>query len=507
MSHRIPFSIIILSLCGLVLAPAALGQARLTWPLEGSLTDAGRPSITGSSPTDFLCMSSVTAWEEEGTGVWTDYEGFACVGAARGSRTNHHAHGPGVQPEVGTLLDETYILVFVRGDSLVVREGDGISTWSTVAVEYLGAPAGVVGRIDLWCSPYAANEDLAWLALWSGGSVEGAIRFMRRDASGWYPLETVPGALSEPYAFAWPQVTEFGGAASPQPRIYFNGMDPEPGLMYVDWLLGGGWTDPLAAYGGFEFGGEFDVASTAAGYVFLYTGLQPTCPCNVIHFCEWTWGLGWHPSINMTVHVDQYDWPMSPHIGVDWLGRVHAFWYQLGSDPSLASRTSRLYYQVREDGIWTDRSGDLAEHQDKGIDGYVSMAMDGCGETVFAWARRDTVENVPQTKLVWHSYYNYCAMDAGGVPPAVLHVTAAPNPFNPAVTLAATGSGAVVEAEIYDTRGRRVAELSPWHDDGTWRARWDGRDAEGREMPSGTYLARVRDAAGAMASCKIMLSR
>jgi hypothetical protein len=284
-------------------------------------------------------------------------------------------------------------------------------------------------------------------------------------------------------------------------------MDPEPALMYVDRLFGGGWTEPAVARAGYEFGGEFDVASSGDGYVFLHTGLQPTCPCNVIHFTEWTWGLGWHPPLDMTVHVDHYDWPMSPHVGVDESGRVHAFWFQLGSDPGLASRSRRLYYQVREGGLWSDLSGGLAEQQDTGLESLVSMGMDGCGEVVFAWARRDTVEGVPQDQQVWQSYFDYCALDAGEVPQPALRVTAAPNPFNPAVTLTATGRGAVVAAKIFDARGRRVAGLAPWLDAGAWYARWDGRDATGREMPSGTYLARVRDAAGASALCKITLSR
>lgn len=506
MSKRIVRCFLALFLTVFVLVPAALAEARLNWPLYGTEADGDRPSITGASPASFLCLSSVTTWEETGT-VRSDYQGIACTGGARAGRLDHFDHGPGQQPTVGTLLDETFVLVFVRGDSLVVREGDGQSAWSTVAVEYLGTPANVLGRIDLWCSPYSGNDDLAWLVFWGGDYPGGAINFMRRDASGWYPLEIVPGALSDPYAYPCPQVTEFGGPASPQPRIYFNDMDPEPVLRYVDWLLGGGWTDPVITYGGFGFGGELDVARTTAGYVFLYTGLQPTCPCNVIHFSEWTEGGGWSTPLDMTAHVDHYDWPMSPHIGVDWLGRVHAFWYQLGSDPSMESHSRRLNYLVREDEVWADLSGGLAEHQDKGIDAHVSMAMDGCGEAVFAWAQRDTVEGVPQTKQVWQSYYNYCALAVGDVPTAVLRVTAAPNPFNPAVILTATGRGAVVAAEIFDTRGRRVASLTSWHDAGTWYARWDGRDAAGREMPSGAYLARMRDAAGAMASCKIMLSR
>ena len=507
MSNRLLTCCCVLALAVFVLAPAALADARLTWPLTGSDTDCSRPSITSSPSSYYLCMCSVTAWEEEGTGVWSKYEGFACAGSAGGARLNHRAHGPGSRPEVGTLLDESYILAFVRGDSLVIREGDGNANWTTVAVAYLGAPADVVGRIDLWCSPYPAYADLAWLTVWSGSHTGGGVRFMQRTDFGWDALETVPTADSELYGGSFPQVTEYGGPSAPQPRIYYNDMDPEPCLKYVDWQFGGGWTEPVPYFGEYVFGSEFDVARTADGYVFLSTGLQPACPCNFISFTEWTEAWGWSASIDMTVHVDHYDWPLSPQIGVDWLGRVHAFWFQLGSDPMMEPHTKRLYYRVRQDDVWEDRSDHLAEQQDMGLDEHLSMSMDGCGEAALAWARRDTVESIPQVKLIWHSYHNYCGLDAGDGPPAALRVTAAPNPFNPAVVIAAAGGHAVVAVEIFDARGRRVANLSPSSSAGRWRARWDGCDASGREQPSGAYLARVRDETGAVASCKIVLAR
>ncbi|MBU1071838.1 hypothetical protein KKG45_01175, partial [bacterium] len=271
MTKHLVSRLIALSLTVVVFAPAAQADARLTWPIEGPPLDCSRPSVASPQP-----LISVTVGEQDGSGVWTSFEGIACTGFSGGGRSYRQAHGPGTRPEVGVLLDETYVLAFVRGDSLVVREGDGEANWATAAVAYLGAQVDGVGRIDLWCSPYHAYDEWAWLAVWSGSYSGGAIRFMRRTGSGWDALETVPNADSELYDYAFPQVTEYGGPASPLPRIYYNDMDPEPCLKYVDWQPGGGWTDPVSHASGYAFGSEFDAARTPDGYVFLSTGLQPT---------------------------------------------------------------------------------------------------------------------------------------------------------------------------------------------------------------------------------------
>jgi hypothetical protein len=70
---------------------------------------------------------------------------------------------------------------------------------------------------------------------------------------------------------------------------------------------------------------------------------------------------------------------------------------------------------------------------------------------------------------------------------------AAPNPFNPVTTLSFDlPRAAVVRVTIYDVRGRHVitlldAQLTAGHH----VRRWDGRDAQGRHVPSGTYFAHL----------------
>ena len=89
-----------------------------------------------------------------------------------------------------------------------------------------------------------------------------------------------------------------------------------------------------------------------------------------------------------------------------------------------------------------------------------------------------------------------------------LVLQAVPNPFNPRVTfqfdLAAASHTSL---EIFDLRGRLVADLgSGPREAGPHRVTWDGVDVQGRDLPSGVYLARVRTDQGS-ATRKIVLAR
>ncbi len=97
---------------------------------------------------------------------------------------------------------------------------------------------------------------------------------------------------------------------------------------------------------------------------------------------------------------------------------------------------------------------------------------------------------------------------AAGTPAAVARLLAAPNPFNPRVTvtwqLDAPSDGTVA---VYDLAGRRLRTLVRGELPAAGQsAVWDGRDAAGRAMPSGTYLVTLRTEAGT-ATRKVVLAR
>ena len=89
-----------------------------------------------------------------------------------------------------------------------------------------------------------------------------------------------------------------------------------------------------------------------------------------------------------------------------------------------------------------------------------------------------------------------------------LTLQAVPNPFNPRVThqfdLPAASH---TRLEIFDLRGRLVADLGErFRQAGPQSETWDGVDRQGRNLPSGVYLARISTPQSA-ALRKIVLAR
>jgi hypothetical protein len=84
-----------------------------------------------------------------------------------------------------------------------------------------------------------------------------------------------------------------------------------------------------------------------------------------------------------------------------------------------------------------------------------------------------------------------------------------PNPFNPQteVRFDLKEAGAVTLA-VYDVAGRLVCRLATaeYLEAGPHAVAWDGRDASGRDVPSGVYIARLATARG-VASGTMMLVR
>jgi len=68
-----------------------------------------------------------------------------------------------------------------------------------------------------------------------------------------------------------------------------------------------------------------------------------------------------------------------------------------------------------------------------------------------------------------------------------------PNPFNPVSTIRYDlPQASDVSLVIYDFLGREVVRLVDGNTaSGFHQVRWDGRDASGRQIPSGIYIARL----------------
>jgi hypothetical protein len=81
--------------------------------------------------------------------------------------------------------------------------------------------------------------------------------------------------------------------------------------------------------------------------------------------------------------------------------------------------------------------------------------------------------------------------------PTAVRLDAGPNPFNPTTTLSfVLATRERVHLAIYDVRGHRVATLLDEHrDPGPHHVVWDGHDAQGARVASGTYFVTL-DAGG-----------
>jgi hypothetical protein len=109
------------------------------------------------------------------------------------------------------------------------------------------------------------------------------------------------------------------------------------------------------------------------------------------------------------------------------------------------------------------------------------------------------------------------AFDTSGIPTAVGEepaaaiarpvLTAFPSPFNPATTIAwRRAADGPMRITLYDASGRRLRQLWDGQAPAAGTLRFDGRDGEGRELPSGLYLLRLRDGSG-QASRRLLLAR
>jgi hypothetical protein len=88
-------------------------------------------------------------------------------------------------------------------------------------------------------------------------------------------------------------------------------------------------------------------------------------------------------------------------------------------------------------------------------------------------------------------------------------VTLWPNPFNPHTRVEVAGmSGGRARLEVLDLRGRLVRDL--WQGTAVtnaFSAHWDGRDDQGRSLPSGIYTVRLVGERGQHASSRGVLVR
>ena len=90
------------------------------------------------------------------------------------------------------------------------------------------------------------------------------------------------------------------------------------------------------------------------------------------------------------------------------------------------------------------------------------------------------------------------ASAVGEMPESAVSLGNHPNPFNPTTTISFTlERDAEVTLEVFSLRGQRVRRLAQGpRAAGVHHVQWDGKDDDGRPVPSGAYMARMSTAEG-----------
>jgi hypothetical protein len=400
---------------------------------------------------------------------------------------------------------EGFVAAFSSGPMILVYQSDLEGNWDLSNYELMD-PGGEVMGIDLWGVPTDAAGPYVFMTIQISTNPPGQdykVLYAAGSSLGWTGFEIV---AEEPTVMPNPQITWSLGPAGPWPTIFYLSGEPGMGnLVYTTKDLAAGWSAPVSVPGDgasspAPIEGYFDVVTHGLlSRSILGLGAQPTCPCGTIHHLENEMGAGWAPQENLTVNHAEMDWPMSPRLGADPAGRVHAFWFQLGSDMFLEPVTKTLEYWVKTETGWVEEGGFLDEQEGGPLGQYVALDVSPAGDVVMAWTRRDTLDGIPQPKQVWIARpHDPADVPGSEVGSAAVKLSAWPNPFNPLVKLAMeVPVSGPASLDLYDLRGGLVVQLfHGFLPEGRRELDWDGRDASGRPAPSGVYFARLSTRAG-----------
>lgn len=157
---------------------------------------------------------------------------------------------------------------------------------------------------------------------------------------------------------------------------------------------------------------------------------------------------------------------------------------------------SLLYYTVTPDPstpwLTVDAGSGVVPSGDSEILA-VTLDADGLVDGIYTSALTiHTTGSAPVTVPVTLHVGLLTAVDTG-VPQVLTLAPAHPNPFNPRTVLSfALPTAGRVQLSIHDLAGRRLAVLvDEVRSAGPHQVAWDGTDATGRRLASGTYVARI----------------
>ncbi len=180
--------------------------------------------------------------------------------------------------------------------------------------------------------------------------------------------------------------------------------------------------------------------------------------------------------------------------------------------PDLITGLGLIWYTTQAGGIpgwgiWGTDTGTIAKFwlsRDQGVGALAvtnshTMTSDALDATIDLLAFRALSDAESST----------AAPDAGSAVPGLAHLEPCyPNPFNPRTSIRfEVPDAGHARLAIYDLRGRLIVTLlDEAVSAGSRTVIWDGRDGDGREVPSGAYLSRL-EAEGQVAHGRMALVR
>jgi hypothetical protein len=356
------------------------------------------------------------------------------------------------------------------------------ATWTYTGTAYLddhGARAAMTGEfggtgpwLD-WCNPVMAGDGSCALFTWDSGTQVQTLW------SGSAPtLSAVMDNSGSVASFTTEAVVAAGGRVA----VRTSDDDNDQRILRCD-----GATATLIASRRGE--GYYDyrdgLAVNAAGLVAYHVLLS-----------EWVAGIctgdGGPPAV--AVHNDQTGFDSFYALGLDAQGRL-VFQASLtdwtmgifdGPDP-VADRVI-----ARGDSLFgsTVSSLELGRH-----------GVNAAGDVAFRYSLDDYRSGIAIARRTGGT-------GVGSVPAVAMNLACSPNPFNPRTTLSFTlDRPSRVRVVIHALDGRLAAVLADGERSaGQHALAWDGCDADGLALPSGSYLARLESASGT-ATTKLVLLR
>lgn len=203
-------------------------------------------------------------------------------------------------------------------------------------------------------------------------------------------------------------------------------------------------------------------------------------------------------------------------IELDASDHVAVMGYTLSTDlpttPNAFDETANGSYDIFIHQLTTDGAGLMVGTYlgGEGRDETYTAAADGDGNLLLIGMTHSP--DFPVTSAAYDTTYagnsdafvakirlaEWSLVAAADTPPLTLRASSYPNPFNPRVTIGFTLPQADrVMVRMFDAHGRLVRELLDGpRPAGHGEIVWDGRDAGGRPLASGTYLYELRTSTG-----------